>query len=75
MVQVTGLLPGGSPGPAPGPAHHAWVRDNVYSVSAVWALSMAYRRQQDGEEGRARTYQLEQVCQQGNTISYGLNHL
>ena len=22
---------------------HAWLRDNVYTVQAVWALSLAYR--------------------------------
>ena len=33
---------------------HAWVRDNVYSISVVWALGMAYRRRQDREENRSR---------------------
>ena len=38
---------------------HAWVRDNVYSISVVWALSMAYKRKQDMEQNRAITYLLE----------------
>jgi len=25
------------------PARDAWVRDNVYSILAVWALALAYR--------------------------------
>ena len=37
---VTGLLPAYQ---VTGSEHHAWVRDNVYSVSAVWALALAYR--------------------------------
>ena len=60
---VTGLLSedvGGTP--------HAWVRDNVYSISVVWALSMAYKRKQDMEQNRAITYLLEQAtvkCMRG----------
>ena len=23
---------------------HAWIRDNVYSILSVWALSMAYKK-------------------------------
>lgn len=26
---------------------HAWVRDNLYSILAVWALSMAYKKNTD----------------------------
>ena len=46
---------------------HAWVRDNVSSISAVWALSMAYRRRLDA--GMAvRSYLLERAtirCMRG----------
>uniref|UniRef100_A0A1E1X9M0 Phosphorylase b kinase regulatory subunit n=1 Tax=Amblyomma aureolatum TaxID=187763 RepID=A0A1E1X9M0_9ACAR len=41
---------------------HAWVRDNVYSILSVWALSMAYRKNADLDEDRAKTYELEQGC-------------
>ncbi|CAL4060069.1 unnamed protein product, partial [Meganyctiphanes norvegica] len=53
---VTGLLP------ASPDNHHAWVRDNVYSILAVWGLSMAYKKNADLDEDRAKTYELEQSC-------------
>ncbi|XP_051485923.1 phosphorylase b kinase regulatory subunit alpha, skeletal muscle isoform isoform X4 [Apus apus] len=51
---VTGLLPAG--------AHHrdAWVRDNVYSILAVWGLGLAYRKNADRDEDKAKAYELEQ---------------
>lgn len=39
----------------------AWVRDNVYSISCVWALGLAYRKTADVDEDRAKAYELEQV--------------
>ncbi|XP_054609286.1 phosphorylase b kinase regulatory subunit alpha, skeletal muscle isoform isoform X2 [Dunckerocampus dactyliophorus] len=51
---VTGLLPGSSDQP------DAWVRDNVYSVLSVWALSLAYRKNADRDEDKAKAYELEQ---------------
>jgi hypothetical protein len=39
---------------------HSWVRDDVYSILAVWALSLAYKKHSDKEYGRAKTYELEQ---------------
>lgn len=41
---------------------HAWIRDNVYSILAVWALSMAYKKYTDMDEDKAKTYELEQRC-------------
>ncbi|KAJ6218952.1 hypothetical protein RDWZM_004764 [Blomia tropicalis] len=41
---------------------HAWVRDNLYSIMAVWALSMAYKKNTDLDEDRAKAYELEQSC-------------
>ncbi|XP_054163933.1 probable phosphorylase b kinase regulatory subunit alpha isoform X2 [Oppia nitens] len=41
---------------------HAWVRDNVYSILSVWSLSMAYKKNTDLDEDRAKTYELEQSC-------------
>ncbi|KAI2651236.1 Phosphorylase b kinase regulatory subunit alpha, skeletal muscle isoform [Labeo rohita] len=51
---VTGLLPGDDTLP------HAWVRDNVYSILSVWALSLAYRKNADRDEDKAKAYELEQ---------------
>ncbi|XP_062372219.1 phosphorylase b kinase regulatory subunit alpha, skeletal muscle isoform isoform X2 [Sardina pilchardus] len=51
---VTGLLP------ASGDQPHAWVRDNVYSIVSVWALSLAYRKNADRDEDKAKAYELEQ---------------
>ncbi|XP_061566548.1 phosphorylase b kinase regulatory subunit alpha, skeletal muscle isoform isoform X2 [Cololabis saira] len=51
---VTGLLPASTDHP------DAWVRDNVYSVVSVWALSLAYRKNADRDEDKAKAYELEQ---------------
>ncbi|GAB6025908.1 hypothetical protein CHUAL_011880 [Chamberlinius hualienensis] len=53
---VTGLLPS-TPG-----TDHAWVRDNVYSIMAVWALALAYKKNADLDEDRAKAYEMEQSC-------------
>ena len=39
---------------------HAWVRDNVYSISVVWALALAYKKIMDGSRDLAIIYLLEQ---------------
>lgn len=54
---MTGLLSAG--------ADHkdAWVRDNIYSILAVWGLGMAYRKNADRDEDKAKAYELEQVRQ------------
>jgi len=41
---VTGLLPASTATTVHGDYTHAWVRDNVYSILAPWALSLAYRK-------------------------------
>uniref|UniRef100_A0A8C5BBV4 Phosphorylase b kinase regulatory subunit n=1 Tax=Gadus morhua TaxID=8049 RepID=A0A8C5BBV4_GADMO len=51
---VTGLLPASEEQP------DAWVRDNVYSVLSVWGLSLAYRKNADRDEDKAKAYELEQ---------------
>lgn len=53
---VTGLFP------ASPTNHHAWIRDNVYCILAVWGLSMAYKKIADQDEDRAKAYELEQSC-------------
>lgn len=53
---VTGLFP------ASKEKSHAWVRDNVYCILAVWGLSMSYKKIADQDEDRAKTYELEQSC-------------
>ncbi|RXM96517.1 Phosphorylase b kinase regulatory subunit alpha, skeletal muscle isoform [Acipenser ruthenus] len=54
MDPVTGLLP------ASEEQRHAWVRDNVYSILSVWALALAYRKNADRDEDKAKAYELEQ---------------
>ncbi|XP_026852689.2 phosphorylase b kinase regulatory subunit alpha, liver isoform isoform X2 [Electrophorus electricus] len=51
---VTGLLPASTQ------QRDAWVRDNVYSILAVWGLGMAYRKNADRDEDKAKAYELEQ---------------
>lgn len=53
---VTGLFP------ASPDNDHAWIRDNIYCILAVWGLSMAYKKIADADEDRAKTYELEQSC-------------
>ncbi|NEQ34107.1 MAG: hypothetical protein F6K04_24475, partial [Leptolyngbya sp. SIO4C5] len=54
---VSGLLPASTAITAHGNYTDAWVRDNVYSILAVWALGLAYRKI---DENQGRTYELEQ---------------
>ncbi len=56
---VTGLLPASIAVTVHGDYRDAWVRDNVYSILAVWGLALAYR-QLDNDGGRG--YELEQSC-------------
>jgi phosphorylase kinase alpha/beta subunit len=42
----TGLLPASTAVNAHGDYTDAWVRDNVYSILAVWGLALAYRKHQ-----------------------------
>uniref|UniRef100_A0A3B5ALC5 Phosphorylase b kinase regulatory subunit n=1 Tax=Stegastes partitus TaxID=144197 RepID=A0A3B5ALC5_9TELE len=51
---VTGLLPASTQ------KKDAWVRDNVYSILSVWGLGMAYRKNADRDEDKAKAYELEQ---------------
>lgn len=30
--------------------HHAWIRDNVYAVHAMWAMHLAFRKRADKDE-------------------------
>jgi len=54
---ITGLLPASTAINAHGDYTDAWVRDNVYSILAVWGLALAYRKL---DSDRGRTYELEQ---------------
>lgn len=51
---VTGLLA------ATPNTDHSWIRDDVYSIMAVWALALAYKKHADKDYGRAKAYELEQ---------------
>ncbi|PSB67029.1 glycosyl hydrolase family 15, partial [filamentous cyanobacterium CCP1] len=53
---ITGLLPASTAVNEHGDYTDAWVRDNVYSILAVWGLALAYRKL-DLDQGR--TYELE----------------
>lgn len=53
---VTGLLPASTAVNAHGDYTDAWVRDNVYSILAVWGLALSYRKV-DVDQGR--TFELE----------------
>ena len=53
---MTGLLPASTAINAHGDYTDAWVRDNVYSILAVWGLALAYRKL-DADGGR--TFELE----------------
>jgi phosphorylase kinase alpha/beta subunit len=54
---VSGLMPASTAVNSHGNYTDAWVRDNVYSILAVWGLALAYR-QLDDDQGR--TVELEQ---------------
>ncbi len=49
---ISGLLPASTAITAHGDYTDAWVRDNVYSILAVWGLALAYRKV-DQDKGRA----------------------
>jgi phosphorylase kinase alpha/beta subunit len=53
---ITGLLPASTAVTAHGDYTDAWVRDNVYSILAVWGLGLAYRKI---DSDRGRTFELE----------------
>lgn len=53
---ITGLLPASTAVNAHGDYTDAWVRDNVYSILAVWGLALAYRKI---DEQQGRTFELE----------------
>ncbi|MEL6321888.1 MAG: glycoside hydrolase family 15 protein, partial [Cyanobacteria bacterium J06626_14] len=54
---VSGLLPASTAVTTHGDYTDAWVRDNVYSILAVWGLALAYRKV---DENQGQTYELEQ---------------
>ncbi len=53
---ITGLLPASTAVTAHGDYTDAWVRDNVYSILAVWGLALAYRKI---DEDKGCTFELE----------------
>ncbi len=53
---ITGLLPASTAINAHGDYTDAWVRDNVYSILAVWGLALAYRKLDDNS---GRAFELE----------------
>ncbi|KAI9366911.1 glycosyl hydrolases family 15-domain-containing protein [Zopfochytrium polystomum] len=62
---ATGLIPASTAVTIHGNYTDSWTRDNVYSILAVWGLSLAYRRIDDNE---GRAYELEHAtikCMRG----------
>ena len=53
---ITGLLPASTAITSHGDYTDAWVRDNIYSILAVWGLALAYRKL---DESQGRAYALE----------------
>ncbi|GAB3484831.1 glycoside hydrolase family 15 protein [Marinomonas epiphytica] len=56
---VTGLFPASTSINNHGNYTDAWVRDNVYSIQAVWALYLAYKRANNPDK---RSHELEYAC-------------
>ncbi|MCV2402542.1 glycoside hydrolase family 15 protein [Marinomonas sp. C2222] len=56
---VTGLFPASTSISIHGNYTDAWVRDNVYSIQAVWALHLAYKRASNPDN---RADELELAC-------------
>ncbi len=56
QTPLVGLLPASTAVTVHGDYTDAWVRDNVYSILAVWGLALAYRKL-DNDQGRR--YELE----------------
>ena len=54
---LTGLFPASTDINEHGDYTDAWVRDNVYTIQAVWGLAMAYRK---SNIDNSRAYSLEQ---------------
>ncbi|KAI0226124.1 hypothetical protein L0F63_004762 [Massospora cicadina] len=52
----SGLIPASVAVTTHGDYRDAWVRDNVYSILAVWGLALAYQKLDDGD---GRAYELE----------------
>ena len=55
---LTGLFPASTDINEHGDYTDAWVRDNVYTIQAVWGLALAYRK---ANCDNARAYELEQT--------------
>ena len=53
---ISGLLPASTAVTTHGDYTDAWVRDNVYSILAVWGLAIAYRK---SDLNPGRTFELE----------------
>lgn len=54
---------------------HAWVRDNVYAIMAVWGLSLSYKKHLDQMENWTKCYELEQVSDCPRTLQGVLRNM
>jgi len=62
---VTGLFPASTAVLASGDYSDAWVRDNIYGLTAVWALLKALQRVNCKPERQVRLARVVQGCMQG----------
>ena len=68
---ASGLIPASIAVTTHGDYRDAWVRDNVYSILAVWGLALAYRRLDD-DQGRACKFCLNSLYDYFYMFSYKL---
>lgn len=40
---------------------HAWIRDNVYGVLAIWGMALAYQKRREGDSDHKMAKELENV--------------
>uniref|UniRef100_A0A0K2UQI8 Phosphorylase b kinase regulatory subunit n=1 Tax=Lepeophtheirus salmonis TaxID=72036 RepID=A0A0K2UQI8_LEPSM len=62
---ITGLI-------SPHDNDHAGIRDNLYSIICIWALSLSFKKTCDVEEDRAKYFELQQAtvkCMRGLLLS------
>merc|ERR1712050_654467 len=62
---ITGLYPSNDE------LNHAWIRDNLYAVQAVWGLALAYRKTADTDDEKSKCY--EYSCSAVKTMRSLLN--
>lgn len=52
--------------------HHAWIRDNVYAVHAMWATHLAFRKRADKDEDVRTANELALMAVKCMQVRYSL---